>query len=291
MKRGKASWTAEITAIYRAVESQLPAGVRLFDDPYARSFLRWPFRLLLKSPALARWSLWFWVERRFPGGYDSIAARIRYVDDSLLRSLALGIRQVVILGAGYDARALRFKEQLHDARVYEIDHPSTQRVKKRRLMRRYGRLPQHVVYVPGDFEKASPGEALAAQGYRGGEQSVFIWEGGTKYLTAAAVNRALAWMAADSAAGSRVVFDYLLASMLDGRRPERGTEKILAYQQKKGEPYRFGIEAAELTPWLTSLGFSSVERTTAVDLKRRYLSPLNRGKTLHTFWELAQATV
>jgi methyltransferase (TIGR00027 family) len=291
MRRGRASWTAEITAIYRAVEALRPADRRLVYDPHAHAFLRAHFRLLLKSPPLARAALWFWVERRFPGGYDSIVARIRCVDDCLQRALAQGIGQVVILGAGFDARAYRFQAQLSGARVFEADHPLTQRVKKRKVIRRFGRLPDHVTYVPIDFETESLDRLRRGGGYTAALQTLFIWEGVTKYLTSAAVSDVLGWISANSAPGSRVVFDYLLNAMLDGRWAEPHAQKILAYQRRKGEPYRFGVDAGELAAWLIGLGYSAVQRTTLDDLKRLYLQPLNRGKRLHTFYEIAEAMV
>ncbi|MEJ2038663.1 MAG: SAM-dependent methyltransferase [Desulfosarcinaceae bacterium] len=155
MRPGKASWTAQITAIYRAVESLRAADQRICDDPYARGFLDPPFRLILKSRLLTRFALWLGVERRFPGGVDTILSRIRHVDDCLAAELERGAGQVVLLGAGFDARALRFASQLAGRPVFEVDHPATQAVKMRRVKRLCGRLPRHVAYVGVDFEKQS----------------------------------------------------------------------------------------------------------------------------------------
>src|SRR5690348_4570143 len=44
------------------------------------------------------------------GGFGSwVAARTRFFDDAVLRAIAVGVPQIVILGAGYDGRALRFR--------------------------------------------------------------------------------------------------------------------------------------------------------------------------------------
>jgi hypothetical protein len=51
----------------------------------------------------------------------SLIARTRFFDDRVLAALSAGIGQVVILGAGYDDRALRFRSP--GVRFFELDHP------------------------------------------------------------------------------------------------------------------------------------------------------------------------
>src|SRR5512136_204935 len=109
MKEGKPSFSAEVMAFYRAAESAKPEAERLYYDPLAKSFLRLPLRLLAGSRLLSGMAIWFFTERWFPGGVGVVLARSRYVDDCLKDCLADGIGQLVILGAGYDSRAYRFR--------------------------------------------------------------------------------------------------------------------------------------------------------------------------------------
>lgn len=60
-----------------------------------------------------------------------IEARTRFVDEEVLAAIAAGVRQIVICGAGYDDRALRFRS--HGVRYFELDHSATQADKLRRL--------------------------------------------------------------------------------------------------------------------------------------------------------------
>jgi O-methyltransferase involved in polyketide biosynthesis len=48
MKPGKASWTAEITAVFRASETIRPIEDRLLHDDYAGLFVRRSFQWILK---------------------------------------------------------------------------------------------------------------------------------------------------------------------------------------------------------------------------------------------------
>ena len=82
----------------------------------------------------------------------AIVARERYIDDYLQSCIDDGLEQLVILGAGYDSRAYRF-EKLKRVKVFEVDHPATQRVKVARLKEALGELPENVVFVPIDFTK------------------------------------------------------------------------------------------------------------------------------------------
>src|ERR1700722_10755413 len=60
-----------------------------------------------------------------------LAARTRFIDDQVLSALDRGVDQIVVLGAGYDDRSLRFRSP--GVHFFEVDHPDTQTDKHRRL--------------------------------------------------------------------------------------------------------------------------------------------------------------
>lgn len=290
MRDHNASWTAEITAVFRAVETLRPSEERLFHDIYADKFLRPAFRLLLKNRFLAKWALWAAIDRRFPGATDTAVSRIRFVDDCLKKKIDAGIGQLVILGAGYDSRAYRFAE-LRKIKVFEVDHPATQLIKKRKVLNMFGILPRHVTYVPVDFEKEQFMVKLTQYGYHQDLTTFFIWEGVSKYLSADAVDRLLISVAVNTCAGSAIVFDYLFRSMIDGTSGSKLARKILAFQTKKGEPYLFGLPEVDTEHHISDRGFSTVRNITAVKIKEIYFSKIKRGRNLHPFWGLIEATV
>lgn len=291
MNPGKASWTARITAIYRAVESQRPEDQRICYDPYAKQFLDLPLRLILKSRRLTRFALWLGVERRFPGGVDTILSRVRFVDDCLAAALDEGTGQVVLLGAGFDARAHRFGSLLNGRPVFEVDHPATQAVKKHKVRQFLGHAPRHVTYVGVDFERQSFMEGLLQHGFDAGVKSFFIWEGVAKYLTPHAARQVLMAIARSVCKDSAVVFDYLLTTMLHGSEVGKLGHRILAYQKKKGEPFLFGLEKGKEHDTLIDLGFSRVECTTPRQLGQKYFKGTSRAARMHTRWGMALAVV
>src|ERR1700739_793342 len=58
----------------------------------------------------------------FPGMVDPFAARARFYDDYCAEATAAGVRQVVIVASGLDARAYRLSWPAGTT-IYEIDQP------------------------------------------------------------------------------------------------------------------------------------------------------------------------
>jgi methyltransferase (TIGR00027 family) len=75
--------------------------------------------------------------------------------------------QVLIMGAGYDSRAFRFRVGLRNARVFELDAPKPQADKRRGLELRKLDVPENLAFVPVDFEIESASQHLAQAGFRG----------------------------------------------------------------------------------------------------------------------------
>ena len=187
----------------------------------------------------------------------SRSARLRARADARDRrreasALADGAQQVVLLGAGYDSRPYRIAGG-ERARVFEVDHPSTQAVKRSRLARM--RPPaRNVAWVPVDFLRESFGEALVRAGYDTGASAFFIWEGVSNYLTAQAVDATLRWVAANSAEGSTLSFTYVHAGLLDGSVRFPGAEPWVQAVERAGEPFTFGVDPAGLAGYLAQRG-------------------------------------
>ncbi len=195
--------TAYSIAFVRAQESERPASERLFDDPYAAIF-----RAAGAHAAEGT--------RRFvdlPFFVDGVRLRTRAIDDFVREGIGAGISQLVLLGAGFDARGLRMPEiAAHGVAVYEVDYPG-QLESKRSLLAAAGvTLPAAVKHVPCDFEAPDFDDALAcglaACGFRSGAGALFVWEGVIAYISEEAVARTLRFVVRAGGPGSRLVFDF-----------------------------------------------------------------------------------
>lgn len=144
------------------------------------------------------------------GSPAGIANRTAFIDAEIADAIGRGTEQMVILGAGYDGRALRFGGG--STRWFEVDYPSTQEDKKRRL----GALdvtPEGVTYVPIDLmdHDSDLGAALEAAGHDASAPSLFLCEGLLPYLTLEASATMLQSLRARAAQGSVLVATFLVA--------------------------------------------------------------------------------
>jgi methyltransferase (TIGR00027 family) len=269
MKKGKPSATAEGNAALRAAEWLRPEDERVCYDQFARRFLGLRFGVIVRSRLLTRIALWY-AERIIPGAADSLAARTRYIDDYLKQCIDDGIEQLVILGAGYDSRAYRFDGLKGKVRVFEVDHPDTQRAKIQKVKRIFGSLPSHVTYVGLDLDEKKLGEGLLKAGYRKDKKTLFIWEGVTVYLTPEAVDETLAFVAENSGKGSSIIFDYAFQSALDATSDSEEAKKWRKAYERRGEPPKFALKEDEVEEFLSKRGFYQVKGVSMESLENVY---------------------
>lgn len=288
MKAGRTSRTAVGVAALRAVETRLPAGERLFEDPYAADFLPAWLAWLLRRPRLVN-AIMKRRERQIPGIRAMLLCRTRCLDDMLADAIAAGAEQVVILGAGFDSRGYRI-DGVQRTRVYEVDHPPTQALKAERLRRCGQAIPSNVTLVPVDFETDDLETKLTGAGFRSDAKTFFIWEGVTQYITAEAVNNTLRFVS-KSAAGSTIAFTYIRQDVVDGTGVSEVFRKLLRRGETSGEPWIFGIDPAEIEAFLSERGLELVEEVDAPEHRRRYLEPLGRNEAVGDIERVAVARV
>lgn len=282
------SRTAQYVALYRALESCERRRPRLFEDRFAEGFLSPRYRLLLKAahvPVLHDW-ISRYADRRAPGARTNAIARTRLIDDVARRCAEQGVRQLVLLGAGFDCRAHRLPE-LSDSTVFEVDRAGTQSVKRALL----GQAPgaARVRYVPIDFLRDDVATALAGAGWRSAQPTLFVWEGVTNYLTESAVAGVLSWIGG-TAEGSTLVMTYVHTGLLDGTITFEGGDRILENVRRLGEPWTFGLRPEEVAGFLARFGLELLEDVGADDYRRRYGLADDARRRGYAFYRLAVAT-
>jgi len=106
--------------------------------------------------------------------------RTEWFDAATVDALARGVAQVVIVGAGYDGRALRFRTA--GVHWIEVDHPATQADKKRRV-EALGVPQGDITFVAVDLVHDNLDAALDAAGQQRGDPTLFMCEGLLGYLS------------------------------------------------------------------------------------------------------------
>ena len=232
MRREQASLTAQRVAAQRALFARVPAdhGDPAADDRLGRDVAG-------DQP----------VDPQSPM-FTYLAARTRFIDSVVVASLRRGITQVVISGAGYDGRALRYAKP--GVRWYEVDHPATQADKLGRLTR-LGLLPAAgVAFVAADFTVDDVAAGLAAAGQRSDLATLFLCEGVAVYLDADVLARLLRGLRSRAAPESRLAISLSVAGASTERR-----ERFQASVAEVGEPVRMMLTAEAACALLAATGW------------------------------------
>ena len=276
----KASRTALMAAIHRflAFKDQELKG----PDDMARIFLPGKVNFFL-SFKFIRKSVKNKMQRLVPGTYDYVTARTSFFDEQFKLALAENYDQIVLLGAGYDSRAIRFKADFQDTAVIELDEKSIQN-EKLRLLRKEGiQIPGKLKFAPINFNKDNLQQVLSRVGYASSKRTLFLWEGVSMYLEEDAVAAMMQFVAAKSSKGSRIAFDYFDRAILDGDNGSYGAKEISAEVKKSGEPFRFGIDPQKIEAFLENHGLRLVAHYSPQDLEEKFLMNANKQLSGHVY--------
>lgn len=217
MREGWPSLTAVAVAVARGIgtapEHTDPVAPDMLPAPFGRA-LRWV--AAPHTPSAIRTAL----RVATLGMVDHVSLRRAAIDEALEQAVEAGATQLVVLGAGLDARPWRL-QALRGVTVFEIDHPATQLGKQRRVAQRPA-LAADVRFVAVDFERDALAERLAASGHATGPRTAWIWEGVTPYLHPAAIEATLADVSARSAPGSRLLVTYAVPELVPWDLPGLG---------------------------------------------------------------------
>ncbi|MDD2421034.1 MAG: class I SAM-dependent methyltransferase [Heliobacteriaceae bacterium] len=290
MEEKRASFTATLMAYYRAYHA-MHETPKIFDDFLACHLFTEDERLFfenacsqtprLHDPERAaslpdRAAAIAWTLQTITPGPSMTLSRSRYSEDSLENAVGQGVKQYVILGAGFDTFALRRPEMLEKLQVFEVDHPLTQAFKRQRIAKAGWKPPAQLHFVPVDFEQESLAEALTRSSYDPQVPSFFSWLGVTYYLTREAIFATLRSIAKIAPSGSTVIFDYLDT---DAFVPEKAANRVKITirdaRQNAGEPMITGFDPSTLAADLASLGFYLQENLSPTDIEERYF----KGRT------------
>lgn len=242
------------------------------DDPISPRLLSWrdgQFALALLRPLhpLLR-SI---SERKVPGAYGCVVARLHHIDAIVRQEVAAGLDRLVILGAGYDTRAYRLRDRLGDVSVVEVDQPATSRDKRARLLKAFGSLPADVTFVEVDFAHEDLLERLTAHGHELSSRALFLLSGVAMFLPQTAVFELFDQVAAHSSARTSLVFDYVYEDVLTAPERYYGGREWVPYATSVGEPPRSGIRAGGVEAPLAEHGLRLDSDLTPDELTERYL--------------------
>jgi len=213
------------------------------------------------------------------GIYEYVIARTKYIDAVFKQALAEQFDQVLIFGAGFDTRALRFEDAMENTRVFELDIPLTQQAKIGQYQKLQLAVPPSLTFIAIDFDKESPSMKLDEAGFCKQRRSLFILEGLVMYLQPKSVDETFQTIRDYAGRGSWVVFDYIYASVLRKEGIYYGETGIVQTVSGAGEQWHFGIEKGQIEQFLARYAMHLIDHKDAKDLETAYFSDSN-GKTI-----------
>jgi methyltransferase (TIGR00027 family) len=296
VRTGEPSRTALAAAFYRA-QHHLHDEPKLLDDPVAH-------RLLTAGEMAAL------VDRRvqdgralgFAGDADTVLARTlraatpassvlvraRYAEDRLAAAIDRGLDQYVVVGAGLDTFAVRRPDLQDRVRVFELDHPESQALKRTRLAAAGLLEPPNLHFGAVDFERESAADVLARLPFRAERPAFFAWLGVTMYLTRPAIDATWRALRTVAARESELVFDFLHPDAFAPDAPA-GVRRLLDRTRALGEPITTSLDPARLAADLRAAGWTLVEDLDAAEIDRRYFASCTDGYRARAFGHLASA--
>lgn len=268
------SWrTAFLPATPRLIEQYETNEMRLFEDSFIKNFFSKSTLFMMKFKVIR--DVETMMSNIFSkGGFGVILCRTKYIDNLLQASIHNGVQQVVILGAGLDTRPYRIAG-INNIKVFEVDLPIMQNIKKEKIKKCLGKLPTHIKYVPIDFNKQALEEVLKETELDTGAPIFFICEGVTQYITEEAIKSILGFIS-KTAIGSTVVFTYVLRSVINKTSGIEGANNMMDYFATKDQEWKFGLEPANSSEFLKQFELTLVEDVGASYYQEKYLKPVGR---------------
>lgn len=208
---------------------------------------------------------------------DFMAVRTAFFDKFFLGAAEAGVRQMVILAAGLDARAWRLRWP-DGVTVYELDQPKVLEFKAATLHRQDARPACSRVSVPIDLRQDWP-TALTAAGFDPSQPSAWSAEGLLRYLPASAQDLLVERIHSLSPPGSSLAANAPAAGALDperlarqrqliGRLHATAAARLGGVEAPNAEDLVYAEERTDVGAWLAEHGWDASVVTMAEMLTR-----------------------
>lgn len=273
------SRTARAVAALRAVHQLFDGEPKLLDDPIAGRILG-PLAI-----DRLRGKLTDFMAPGILALRSHVVLRSRYAEDRLREAVRRGVRQHVILGAGFDTFAYRQPEWAGALRIFEVDQPASQDEKRSALGAAGVTVPPNLQLIPCDFERESLGDALRGGGLDDTSPAFVSWLGVMVYLREPAADDVFRHVAS-LPASSEIVFTFAPRA-----ENSQGGSRLAAIAGAAGEPWRTYVDPDELLEKLRGFGFSQVALLTPAEAKARYFMGRSDALPPPRHASIASATV
>jgi methyltransferase (TIGR00027 family) len=261
----EASKTAIGVAMLRAAHQLLDGEPRILDDTVVVRLLGADREARIRAGADA------FREPRAMALRAHVLLRSRFAEERLRDAVGRGVTQLLMLGAGLDTFAYRQPVWARALRIYEVDHPASQGVKRAWLDAAGIALPPNLTFAPIDFEHDTLQAGLQRAGFDPAAMTFVSCLGVLVYLTADAIADLFAFVA-------RLPAQSECAFTFGGTRgpEEPGRTSLAARAADVGEPWVSGMEIEDVVAVLARAGLRAPVQPTPDEI-RAYLGRRTDG--------------
>jgi methyltransferase (TIGR00027 family) len=238
-----ASQTAVGVAMLRAVHQLFDGEPRVLDDTVVVRLLGAEVVAHIRERAQS------YQGERAVALRGHVLLRSRFAEERLELAVRRGVTQLLVLGAGLDTFAYRQPEWARGLRLYEVDHPASQRAKRHRLGAAAIAVPPNLTFVPVDFEHETLRRGLERFGFDFDAKTFVSCLGVLVYLMAEAIDELFAFVAS-LPAGSECAFTFGGTRGAD----EPGKPSLATMAAALGEPWQTSMEIEDVVAMLTRAG-------------------------------------
>lgn len=219
-------------------------------------------------------SLLFAIERMLLDGIQlHYACRKRWIEGKVREALDGGVRQVIMVAAGFDLLAWRLSREFAEVIFFELDHPATQRPKKKVLGE-----PERLHFLPVDLAVTGPREAMAGHpAYSPDQSAVCLAEGLLMYLDTPEVSGLLADLSFLASPAGAVIFTFMEKNPSGGIDFRDQSPLVARWLGKRREPFRWGIARENLPAFLTPCGLDAAGIADHGIFREQFLKPAGLG--------------
>ncbi|MBS0337947.1 MAG: class I SAM-dependent methyltransferase [Proteobacteria bacterium] len=303
MNPSQASRTAVATSLMRAVHSRAdPAPI--LDDPWGERLLPESVRATIRQGVLdqmdpdtrakALASPESLLDRilRANAAYADVIIRARYTEDALEAAVARGIDQYVIIGAGFDSFACRRPAYAGNLKVFEVDHPATQDLKRKAVRACNVAESDFLHFVAADLSAEDLKTALARSPFDPTRPTFFSWLGVTMYLTREANLATLRAISSCAPGGSELVFTYVDQVVFGaGYTGTEAFRDLKSSAASAGEAFLSGFDPGALREQLHGVDLQLLEDLNGEQMVARYDQAGKNGLRSNAVAHIAHARV
>lgn len=261
--------SASVTALMRYLLSH-ESGQSRNPDYLGNLFVNGKWSHYLDNPISSKELL----EKKLPGCIYYHLVRTKTFDDAMLTWIKKEKNsQIIILGTGFDSRAIRFEKIIRDnnIKIYEVDLKAMLDYKKSIIQEKIRINTDHISFVACNFQKDNVVEMLSQHQFDFNKPTLILWEGVTYFLTKENIEFYIQLFKDNIKNKLKIVLDYAFRDYIEGDFNFYGAQELNQILIELDEPHLFGLNYREVDDFFDSRGYLIKNNCTSLMLEALYL--------------------